>query len=231
MKVGSKNDGDDFDNRMQDSDDDGMDAFGGPPSVGASSSSSRPASAFGRPLSGAHPALSPRSPAASALVRHDDMNEINQENNLNVDDPAAGIHADQTTLLNNDEEGFALAPVDTTTVKGNSFIHLFYSNQTQTKYYYSWSGWARHKRKRKLIVDEVKNISGEEMKSQLSDTSDIVTTLDLAPPTRRLMHWKETGGVEKLFALPGRPIPARSLFRVSYFNPVLQIIFTIQFVF
>lgn len=52
------------------------------------------------------------------------------------------------------------------------------------------------------------------MKAQLSDTSDIVTTLDLAPPTRRLMHWKETGGVEKLFALPGRPIPARSLFRV-----------------
>lgn len=64
-------------------------------------------------------------------------------------------------------------------------------------------------------MDEVKNISGEEMKSQLSDTSDIVTTLDLAPPTRRLMHWKETGGVEKLFALPGRPIPARSLFRVN----------------
>lgn len=78
-----------------------------------------------------------------------------------------------------------------------------------------FQGWARHKRKRKLIVDEVKNISGEEMKSQLSDTSDIVTTLDLAPPTRRLMHWKETGGVEKLFALPGRPIPARALFRVT----------------
>lgn len=56
------------------------------------------------------------------------------------------------------------------------------------------------------------------MKSQLSDTTDIVTTLDLAPPTRRLMHWKETGGVEKLFALPGRPIPARSLFRVCYIN-------------
>ena len=52
------------------------------------------------------------------------------------------------------------------------------------------------------------------MKAQLSDTSDIVTTLDLAPPTKRLMHWKETGGVEKLFALPGRPIPARVLFKV-----------------
>lgn len=62
-------------------------------------------------------------------------------------------------------------------------------------------------------MDEVKNISGEEMKSQLSDTSDIVTTLDLAPPTKRLMHWKETGGVEKLFALPGRNIPARALFK------------------
>lgn len=52
------------------------------------------------------------------------------------------------------------------------------------------------------------------MKNQLSDTSDIVTTLDLAPPTKRLMHWKETGGVEKLFALPARAIPARFLNKV-----------------
>lgn len=77
-------------------------------------------------------------------------------------------------------------------------------------------GFTKTKRKRKLIVDEVKNISGEEMKNQLSDTSDIVTTLDLAPPTKRLMHWKETGGVEKLFALPAQPIPARALFKVSF---------------
>lgn len=77
------------------------------------------------------------------------------------------------------------------------------------------SGFTKTKRKRKLIVDEIKNISGEEMKAQLSDTSDIVTTLDLAPPTKRLMHWKETGGVEKLFALPGRPIPARALSKVK----------------
>ena len=76
-------------------------------------------------------------------------------------------------------------------------------------------GITKTKRKRKLIVDEVKNISGEEMKNQLSNTSDIVTTLDLAPPTRRLMHWKETGGVEKLFTLPARPIPSRVLFKVK----------------
>ena len=59
-------------------------------------------------------------------------------------------------------------------------------------------------KKQKLVVDEAKNISGEEMKAQLSDTSDIVTTLDSAPPTKRLMYWEETGGVENLFALPGR---------------------------
>ena len=65
------------------------------------------------------------------------------------------------------------------------------------------------KRKRKLIVDEVKAIADEEMKAQLSDTQDIVATLDLAPPTKGLMHWKETGGVEKLFALPGKPLDSR----------------------
>ena len=62
-------------------------------------------------------------------------------------------------------------------------------------------------------MDEVKAISGEEMKAQLSDTTDIVTTLDLAPPTKRLMHWKETGGVEKLFALPGRTLNSSPLFK------------------
>lgn len=48
-----------------------------------------------------------------------------------------------------------------------------------------YPGVTKAKRKRKLIVDEVKNISGEEMKSQLANTSDIITTLDLAPPTKR----------------------------------------------
>lgn len=96
---------------------------------------------------------------------------------------------DQTTLINNEEESFALAPIDTTVLKG----------ATKTK------------RKRKLIIDEVKNISGEEMKSQLANTSDIVISLDLAPPTKRLMCWKETGGVEKLFSLPTKSLPSQAL--------------------
>ncbi|GBP47954.1 Double-strand-break repair protein rad21 homolog [Eumeta japonica] len=107
---------------------------------------------------------------------------------------------DNTTILQNEEESFALAPVDATVLKGI----------TKTK------------RKRKLIVDEVKNISGEEMKNQLSNTSDIVTTLDLAPPTRRLMHWKETGGVEKLFTLPARSIPSRVLFKKYQRNMTIR---------
>lgn len=100
-------------------------------------------------------------------------------------------HQMQLSQQHNEEESFALAPVDASALKG----------VTKTK------------RKRKLIVDEVKNISGEEMKSQLANTSDIITTLDLAPPTKRLMYWKDTGGVEKVFTLCSRDIKARVLFR------------------
>ena len=65
-------------------------------------------------------------------------------------------------------------------------------------------------RRRKLIVDEVKCLTGEEMKAQLQDTQDIVvTTLPLTVPTKKLMHWKETGGVEKLFSSGGKALPTR----------------------
>jgi cohesin complex subunit SCC1 len=99
-------------------------------------------------------------------------------------------------LPTNDEESFALAPIDATALKGVT----------------------KPKRKRKLIIDEVKNISGEEMKAQLANTADIITSLDLAPPTKKLMNWKETGGVEKLFALPSRLLPARALSKIYQIN-------------
>jgi len=73
------------------------------------------------------------------------------------------------------------------------------------------------RKKRRLVIDELKSIASETMKMQLSDTSEIVSTLDLAPPTKKLMHWKETGGVEKLFAFPGRQIVSRKLSRVTMF--------------
>ena len=59
-------------------------------------------------------------------------------------------------------------------------------------------------RKRKLIVDEVNIISKEELKAQVSDTKDLLISLDLAPPTKKLMQWKEIGGIETLFALTGK---------------------------
>ncbi|XP_022103586.1 double-strand-break repair protein rad21 homolog isoform X1 [Acanthaster planci] len=90
--------------------------------------------------------------------------------------------ADQTTLVPNEEEAFALEPIDIT------------AGVKET----------RQRRKRKLVVDEIKELAGDLIKSQLKDTSDIVSTLDLAPPTKKLMLWKETGGAEKLFNLPGR---------------------------
>merc|ERR1711970_24297 len=105
---------------------------------------------------------------------------------------AGSVHGDKTpqhettTLLHNEEESFALAPVEASVLKGE-----------------------KRKRKRKLVVDDIKAITGEGMKAQLSDSADIVTTLDIAPPTKRLMHWKETGGVDELFNLPGRRIRAR----------------------
>ncbi|BFZ21127.1 hypothetical protein BsWGS_24168 [Bradybaena similaris] len=117
--------------------------------------------------------------------------EIDNEDTMPFQASTTGISGvsstigEQTTLVHNEEEAFALEPLDITTVPGTE---------------------RKGKRRRKLIVDEQKGIPSETMKLQLSDTSDIVTSLDLAPPTKKLMLWKETGGVEKIFVLPGRPI-------------------------
>jgi len=63
-------------------------------------------------------------------------------------------------------------------------------------------------------VDSVKELDSKTIRAQLSDYSDIVTTLDLAPPTKKLMMWKETGGVEKLFSLPAQPLWNSRLLKV-----------------
>ncbi|GFO10314.1 double-strand-break repair protein rad21-like protein [Plakobranchus ocellatus] len=125
--------------------------------------------------------------------------EADAEETAPLPAPAASVSAvssiggEQTTLVQNEEEAFALEPLDITSVPG-----------TVTK----------GKRKRKLIVDEQKGIPSETMKLQLSDTSDIVTSLDLAPPTKKLMLWKETNGVEKIFVLSGRAIISKRVFKL-----------------
>lgn len=61
---------------------------------------------------------------------------------------------------------------------------------------------ARGKRKRKLIIDEQKNITGEEMKGQMQNTDDVMVGLELAPPTKRMMQISEQGRCERLFTMP-----------------------------
>lgn len=185
-----------------DSDDDmdGGQWDAGPPSTAPSSPIEfMPTSPVNKQTTGQNnlsgPNMSPEPTNDQRLSDENDLNALNQS----LDSADAQVDGnldapDQTTLLNNDEESFALAPVDASALKGVT----------------------KAKRKRKLIVDEVKNISGEEMKSQLANTSDIITTLDLAPPTKRLMYWKDTGGVEKMFTLCSRDIKARVLFKVIY---------------
>lgn len=87
--------------------------------------------------------------------------------------------ANETTLLHNEAEAFVLEPVEIVQKK------------------------KRSRRKRKLIVDDEKILATEAIKSQLSDTSDIVKPATLAPPTKRRMKLKISSTVEKLFDLPG----------------------------
>ncbi|CAF4094350.1 unnamed protein product, partial [Rotaria magnacalcarata] len=128
-------------------------------------------------------------------------NEQNQDNHMDID----GGHipgVDDTTLLSNVSDEFILPPISATA-------------QTPA---------ARQaiKRKRKLVIDEVKEIDSGSMKTQLSDTTDIVGVLELAPPTRRLMHLKETGGIEKLFSFSATSIFSKTLQQLITRNMVTK---------
>lgn len=60
----------------------------------------------------------------------------------------------------------------------------------------------RGRRKRKLVVDQIKELTNESIREQLSDYSDLVVPFDMAPPTLQLMQWKESGGANALLARP-----------------------------
>ncbi|RVE70863.1 hypothetical protein OJAV_G00069010 [Oryzias javanicus] len=86
----------------------------------------------------------------------------------------------QTTLLADMEVAFALEPV---AITPNSEKRV-------------------GKRKRRLVVDQAKDLSNNFIRKQLSDFSDLVAALDMAPPTVQLMDWKESGSVNKLYSQP-----------------------------
>lgn len=84
----------------------------------------------------------------------------------------------ETTLLSNEEEGFALDPIDSLDIAANR----------------------RKKGKRRLLIDPVKEISSKTMHKQLTSFVDTLMVLDLAPPTQKLMMWKKRGGVDTLLS-------------------------------
>ncbi|KAJ7332185.1 hypothetical protein JRQ81_014365, partial [Phrynocephalus forsythii] len=90
----------------------------------------------------------------------------------------------ETTLLSNEEEGFVLEPIDDSVLIKKQ----------------------RSKRKRKLLVDVVKEISRSNMENQLLNYKDTLATLDIAPPTKRLMVLKELGSVAQLLNTPTHPL-------------------------
>ncbi|NXL24316.1 RD21L protein, partial [Setophaga kirtlandii] len=93
-------------------------------------------------------------------------------------------HTMNETILLFQEEGFVLEPVDDTAV-------------TQRK---------KKQRKRKLLVDVEKELSTQTIYKQLSNYTDLLATLDLAPPTKKTMMWKEWGGVDKLLSHSSQPM-------------------------
>ncbi|NXX58774.1 RD21L protein, partial [Scopus umbretta] len=93
-------------------------------------------------------------------------------------------HPTKETILLLEEEGFVLEPVDDTAV-------------TQRK---------KKKRKRKLLVDVDKELSCNAIYNQLNNCTDILATLDLAPPTKKTMMWKKLGGVDKLLSHATQPV-------------------------
>ncbi|XP_042740687.1 double-strand-break repair protein rad21-like protein 1 [Lagopus leucura] len=88
----------------------------------------------------------------------------------------------ETMLLPKEEEGFVLEPVDDTDF-----------NQRKS-----------NKRKRKLLVDADKELSCHAIYHQLNNSLGTLVALDLAPPTKQTMMWKESGGVETLLSQPAQ---------------------------
>ncbi|KHN80031.1 Double-strand-break repair protein rad21 -like protein [Toxocara canis] len=117
--------------------------------------------------------------------------------------PGIGVTPSVTGALMN--ESFALEPLDATAMAMAGMEK------------------AKPKRKRRLIIDEQKNISGDEMKANMADYRDTLQTLDLAPPTKKLMRLKESGNVERLFNNPGcASLRAPSLLKVYRSHLVLR---------
>lgn len=70
-------------------------------------------------------------------------------------------------------------------------------------------------------MDGTKELSNNAIREQLTDWPDLEVAMDIAPPTRQLMQWKESGGVDTLFShLCGVIIHPQLLQVLIRINPV-----------
>nr|XP_048301579.1 double-strand-break repair protein rad21-like protein 1 isoform X2 [Myodes glareolus] len=95
----------------------------------------------------------------------------------NSDDQSLPEDEKVDETLSNEEEGFTLDPIDGLDIAER-----------------------RKNKKRRLLIDPVKEISSKTMHKQLTSFVDTLMVLDLAPPTQRLMMWKKRGGVDTLLS-------------------------------
>ncbi|NXJ70712.1 RD21L protein, partial [Rostratula benghalensis] len=94
----------------------------------------------------------------------------------------------ETILLSKEEEGFVLEPVDDTGQNSATTTPM------------------KTKGKRKLLVDVNKELSYSTIYNQLHNCTDILPTSDLAPPMKKTMMWKRSGGADKLLSQPTLPV-------------------------
>lgn len=148
------------------------------------------------------PPSSPASPGSPNIL-DDDGDLFNSVMNRN------GNNMDTASMMTDDSH--IIRPTDS--VPGENVLT---QNTMVLEPLDSQMGLERKRKRRKkigMVIDEVKTLSGEEMKAQLSDTSDIISNLDLAPPNKMLMNWKKTGLSDKLFSLPERAISTKVLYQ------------------
>ncbi|NXA03543.1 RD21L protein, partial [Sapayoa aenigma] len=152
-----------------------------------------------RPLSPDLPENSTASEFAESALPHTNLLFLSEPNctDTAIKDVS---HTMSETFLLFKEEGFVLEPVDDTAV-------------TRRK---------KNKRKRKLLVDAEKELSCDAIYNQLTNCSDILAALELAPPTKKTMMWKESGGAETLLSHPTQPVVHADLQKWGFFKVFSQ---------
>ena len=77
----------------------------------------------------------------------------------------------------------------------------------------------RNKRKRRVVVDNDKEFSGQQIKSQFEDYNDLLQPKCFPPPTKKAMMWREMAGCEQLYSnstFPGLTKRLRGLIKGNY---------------